>query len=109
MTGTQAAAALLQMERWDASADTFESWLERFEMQIELLEITDAGKQAKALLSVIGPSGYEMVKNLCTPKKPKDESYANIVKLLTEFVKPQPVELVKRYSLINCVRMSRKM
>ena len=96
-TSTQSAAALLHFTNWDGNVATFESWLERFELQIELLEINDDAKKAKSLLSVIGQDGYEMVRNLCTPAKPKDVSYSNLVKYLTDFVKPKPVVLVERY------------
>ena len=49
-TSTQSAAALLHFTNWDGNVATFESWLERFELQIDLLEINDDAKKAKSLL-----------------------------------------------------------
>ncbi|MCP4487559.1 MAG: hypothetical protein GY820_09620 [Gammaproteobacteria bacterium] len=96
---------LLEKEnQWNGDKRTLESWMERFEIQLELLEITDTSKQRNAFLAAIGAEGYEMLRNLVTPKKPKEESFADLKKKLLEFVKPTPVTLMERYNFSHCAQ-----
>ena len=53
-------------------------------------EIKDEGKIQGILLSVCGPSMYKLMHNLCTPSKPTEKSYSELVKLVTDHFNPTP-------------------
>ena len=48
------------------------------------------------LLSVIGPCTFKLLRNLLTPDKQGDKSYAELVKRLTGHFSPKPSEIVQR-------------
>ena len=48
------------------------------------------------LLSVIGPRTFKLLRNLLTPDKPGDKSYAELVKVLTDHFSPKPSEIMQR-------------
>ena len=63
------------------------SCTERLEQYFEVNEIAKE-KQVPALLSLIGGKTHTLLRNLTTPDKPKDKSYADIVKIPREHLSP---------------------
>ena len=49
------------------------------------------------LLSVCGPSTYRLMRNLCTPSKPTEKSYSELVKLVTDYFNPTQSVIVQRF------------
>ena len=88
--------------QWNGDKKTLQSWIERFEIQLDLLEVTDEAKQRKSFLAAIGTDGYEMLRNLFTPTKPKDVEYPELKEKLLEFVNPVPVTMMERYNFSQC-------
>ena len=50
---------------------------------------------------MIGPATYKVLRNLVSPKKPGEVSYADLVKTLTDHFSPAPSEIVQRFKF-NC-------
>ena len=59
--------------------ENFENYRERLEQFIEANEVS-GDKQVSVFLSVIGPTAYEVLKNLISPTLPKDKSYEDLSK-----------------------------
>ena len=88
--------------QWNGNKLSLESWLDRFEIQLDLLKITDADQKRNAFLAAVGAEGYEMLRNLVTPEKPKTLTYEVLTKKLLDFVKPTPVTMMERYKFSQC-------
>ena len=65
------------------------------EQYFEVNEIAN-GKRVPALLSSIGGKTYTLLRNWTTPDKPKDKSYADIVKILKEHLSPAPLVIAEK-------------
>ena len=66
------------------------------EQYFEVNEIANE-KRVPALLSSIGGKTYTLLRNWTTPDKPKDKSYADIVKILKEHLSPAPLVVAERF------------
>ena len=67
--------AVLLENKWDNDKRTLESWLEQLEAQMDLLDLTDAGKKTKALCAAVSQEAYDTLKNLTTPKKARRHEF----------------------------------
>jgi hypothetical protein len=57
----------------------------------------DAAQQRRAiLLSVCGPTTYQLIRNLVSPDKPTDKTFAQLVKLVKDHHHPRPSSIVAR-------------
>lgn len=54
--------------------DTFNAWIERFELYVSLNEISVHKKQL-LFLTLLGNDSYTLMKDLCTPQKPSEKKY----------------------------------
>ena len=66
--------------------------------------ITEGEKKRAIFLSVIGPSTYRLLKNLVSPAKPGEKSYADLVETLTTHYNPAPSETIQRFKFHTRVR-----
>ena len=65
----------------------------------------DALDQRRAiLLSVCGPTTYQLIRNLVSPNKPTDKTYAELVKLVKDHNHPPPSSIVARKDFHSRVR-----
>ena len=93
-----------------AELDNYSERLEQYFIANDLEEIqleTDNSNSAQCtarqnkrraiLLSVLGASTYEVLRNLCLPQKPADKSYTDLIQLLKTHYSPKPSETVQRY------------
>ena len=62
-------------------------------------DIKDAAKQRAVFLSVIRLSTYKILRNLPTPAKPADKTFAELVFVLSRHYKPKPSEIMERFNL----------
>ena len=64
---------------------------------------TEATEQRRAiLLSVCGPTTYQLIRNLVQPDAPTDKSYADLVKLVKKHLSPKPSSIVARKQFHTC-------
>ncbi len=83
------------MQPFDDTTETFTCYIERLELFFEANDITE--KKKSALLSLIGPKTYNLLRGLTSPNKPKDKSYKEIIEILEGHLSPPPLEIAERY------------
>ena len=69
-------------------------------------DIKSESKQRAILLSVCGPHTYKLIRSLQLPQKPKDVSFADIVKQITDHYQPKPSIIVQRFKFHSHSRKS---
>ncbi|GFS12735.1 retrotransposon-like protein 1, partial [Elysia marginata] len=73
----------------------FQEWYERLEFFLEANQVEEDNKKRAILLSMIGPSTFRTIKDLCFPLSPKEKSFSDICKLLSEHFNPTPPKFVQ--------------
>lgn len=69
--------------------DDWEQFVERVEFYFEAKGITNEDKKRAIFLTKIDAEAYAVVKKVCAPEKPKDVTLVDIIKKVTEYVKPK--------------------
>jgi len=77
-------------------SDDWEAFSERLEFYFLTKKITEGTMKRAELLTHIDEGTYKLVKALCAPGKPVDKSFDELVKLLTDHLKPGSSELMAR-------------
>ena len=54
-------------------------------------------KKVAVLISTVGIQTYELLKDLCSPDKPKTKSFENLVTCLQNHLQPKPMIIAERY------------
>ncbi len=75
-------------------AKNFDEWLERFELFIDINNLTNSRRSA--FFSLIGEKGYHVIRSLCTPRKPKEIVYEELVKKFSKYCNPKPSAVAER-------------
>ena len=60
-------------------------------------DIKSEAKQHVILLSVCGPHTYKLICSLLSPQEPKDVSFADIVKQMTDHYQPKPSIIMQHF------------
>ena len=95
-----------RLEQFDCSDGDWKAYQERLEQLFVVNEVEandEAGRRA-ALLTVCGRDAYNLLRTLCAPKKPSEESYANLCKKMEEHFNPKPSEVMQRFSFHSRMR-----
>ena len=77
-----APSAIGHMDPYDDSPETFNLYLERFDMFSVANFITEEEKMKATFLSLIGAKTYSLLHSLPTPDKPKNKGFTDPAKLL---------------------------
>ena len=91
------AAILGKIDEYDADKEDWQQYVERLEHFFIANSITTAEKKRAVLVSVVGATTYRLLRNLCTPDKPGDKTYEELVQKLTVHYKPTPSEMMERF------------
>lgn len=75
-------------------SEDFETWVERLELYMEINKLKE--KKVSVFLTLVGSKAYEILRALCTPKKPRDIVYDELVSKLLDYIKPKPSVLAER-------------
>lgn len=84
------------IDSFDSNEETWNSYIERFELFVECNGISST-KKVSTLLTVVGPKTYNLLRDLCTPNKPSTKSYDDIVKIVQDHLYPKPNLIAERY------------
>ncbi len=79
--------------------DEKEDWteyVERFKQFLIAMNVTDGDCKRAMFLTCVGRNTYIILRNLLAPKKPEEESFDNLTKVLEGHFKPAPSEIVER-------------
>ena len=99
------------IETFNGKREDFVQYIERVEQfflanDLEVIEPKDDNgaavtkrnnKRKDILLILIGADTYSLLRNLFSPDKPADKTYAEIVKTLTDYFQPKPSATVQRF------------
>ena len=92
-----AIATIGRIQEFDSSKEEWPQYVERLGHFFTANGITTADRKKAVLLTVIGPTTYQLLRSLIAPDKPGNQSYANIVETLTNHFRPTPSEIIERY------------
>ncbi len=90
-------------------AEAKESWPQyaaRFEQFFDANDI--AVDKRSIFLSAIGPIAYHTLEILVSPRKPQEETYANLLNLMSAYYNRKPLATVQRYKFYSRFRQSNK-
>lgn len=82
---------------FDPAVDDWVVYCEQLEQFFQANGVTTTEKQRAGLLSVCGRSTYLLIRNLVSPEKPTDKTYAQFVTMVREHVSPPPPVSVQRF------------
>ena len=85
---------------FNAAMEDWISYTERLEQYFTANGIgaDQAEKRRAILLSVCGPTAYQLIRNLVSPAKPTEKSFAQLVELVREHQQPTPSFIVQRFN-----------
>lgn len=75
----------------------WDEYIERLEHFFTANEIEDADKMKSILLTVCGHKMYGLIRNLTSPNKPADKTYAELKTLIAQHLKPKPLAIAERF------------
>ena len=88
--------------------DNWIEYTERLEHYFTANEITDAGKKRAVLLSSCGAKTYKLIRNLVSPGKPTDKTFAELVNIVKNHLNPRPSTIVYRFKFNNRFRQPKE-
>ena len=88
------AATLGKIEEFDGKKEEWVQYVERLSHFFIANGIETEEKKRAVFLSLIGPSSYKILRNLVSPAKPGDKSFAEA---LSKHFNPTPSEIVERF------------
>ena len=89
------AHSLANFKIFDEKEDWTE-YVERFKQFLIAMNVTDGDRKQAMFLTCVGRNTYKILRNLLAPKKPEEESFDNLTKVLEGHFKPAPSEIVER-------------
>ena len=78
-----------------------QSYTERLGFYFSANDIEDPGKKRSILLTLCGPSTYQLLKSLLQPASPADKMYDKLVQTLNNHFSPVLLPLSKVFNLIR--------
>ncbi|CAB4036155.1 Hypothetical predicted protein [Paramuricea clavata] len=85
-----------KLEEYD-SQEEWSQYIERLEFYFEANGVDDEDKQRAILLSVCGSKTNKFIRNLITPNKPSEKTFAELVELVQQHQHPKPSAIVQRF------------
>ncbi|PAA81343.1 hypothetical protein BOX15_Mlig024196g4 [Macrostomum lignano] len=81
-----------------AKPEQWEAYEERLEQFLVVNKVTEEAHKRANLITVIGNDCYQLLRNLLSPKKPKDVNFDDQVKAPREHFNPRPKIVVERFN-----------
>ncbi|XP_072014962.1 uncharacterized protein [Amphiura filiformis] len=85
-----------QMGQFDSSMEDWKSYMERFQ-QFLIVNGVENNKKVAALISLVGPTVYKLLRSLTAPTDPATKTFDELVKLLTDHLAPAPLRIAERF------------
>ena len=74
---------------FNSTVETWTSYCEHFHFYFDANNIVDPGKKRLILLTICGPSTYQLLKNLVQPCTQMEKTYDEIVEMLKTNINPK--------------------
>ena len=84
------------ISEFNREVENITEWMERLEQYFIANSIEGAPRKRAVLISVIGASGYRLLRSL-SQNDPTGKSYSNLKTLLLDHLQPKPNEISQRY------------
>ena len=97
-------AAIGTLAPFDSKVQDWEEYCEIIGHFFIANDIDDEDKMKSTLLSVVGAPTYSLMRNLLSPTKPGEKTYAELVTLLKTHFNPKPSEIVQRFKFDSRIR-----
>ena len=86
-----------KIEEFNSAKETWDSYVERLDLYLLANDITDVGKKRAVFLTVVGPSTYELIRNLVAPEKSVNVAYGELLAKVKAHHTPVPSLIVQRF------------
>lgn len=86
--------------------EDWSSYVERLQQYFVAKDVKAAEKQRAILLSTVGGSTYQLIRNLLAPRKPTDVTFVQIVDAVQGYHQPKPSIIVQRFNFHSRSRRS---
>ena len=93
------------LEKFDLQVDNWCAYVERVEQYFIANGIDNEDKKRGILLTVIGSETYSLLRNLISPTKPAEKSFAQLVDTLKAHLNPTPIVIAERYKFYNQMQL----
>ena len=80
---------------FSSSQETWTVYVEILEQYFAANKIEDADQQRAILLSVCGPTTYQLIQNLVSPKKPTKFKFPDLIDILQQHHDPKPSAIMQ--------------
>ena len=90
-------ALLGKIDSFNHGPDDVCEYIERVDQYFFANDINDAKKKTAIFLTVIGSDTYSLLRNLIAPVSPSTKTVEELVEILKEHFKPQPIVIAERY------------
>ena len=109
--------ALGRLDAFDVESDEWPQYEERMLCYFEANGITDEVRMRAIFLSTVGARTYKLLRSLVAPAKPRDKSFRDLQRALSDHYAPKPSVTVQRLrfnsrnrqpgeSVSDCVRVT---
>ena len=85
-----------KVEEYDLRKRNWASYIARVRQYFKANSIKEELYTA-ILITVIGGEAYDLMTDLCNPKKPEDVKFEDLVKVMDNHLEPKPSEIAERY------------
>ena len=92
------------IEEFEGTKGDWPLYVERVEKFFAANDISNGDKKRAVLLSVIGAATYKTLRNVVSPSKPGEKTYAALVEAPSQHFKPEPSEIVEQFKFHSRVR-----
>ena len=89
-------ATIGSIGQFDSAEESWQSYVERFELFVDCNGISEA-KKLSTLLTVMGVRTYSLLKDLITPNKPSEKTYKEIIDTISQHLHPKPSFITERF------------
>lgn len=89
-------ASIGKIDVFDDTQENWATYIERLEQYFIANDIAD-NKRVPALLSLIGPKPYSLLRDLTAPLKPSNKTFTEIVEILQNHLSPKPLLIAERF------------
>ncbi|XP_062864462.1 uncharacterized protein K02A2.6-like [Trichomycterus rosablanca] len=97
-------ATIGNLTAFDSKSQIWDEYCEVLEQFFIANGISEEEKKRAILISVVGAATYSLMRNLLSPVKPSEKSYAELVSLLKNHFNPRPSEIVQRFKFDSRTR-----
>ena len=86
-----------QLSAFQQDSDTISAYLERVQIFFNANGIEEDKQKVAIFLNAVGARTYALLRDLLSPAKPADKTFAELQKALTDHFEPKPLVIAERF------------